>query len=401
MNRYFFVARAPTGNKVKGYMTLEDELELKDIMQNHNYQLLKFKIKKKKDELFTSSKITKKDLIDLCEKLNMLLKTGISLTSSLDLVSESINKKKFKDIIVDVSNQVKKGKTFSTALFEYKKHFPDFFRTMIGLGENSGRLIDILDYIIAYYNYELKIKKKVLSSLFYPCFLLVLSVVVIIVVSVVIIPTFTSIFNQMNVKIPSITRFIISASHFISNNILMIVLSIIGLILCLVLYFNTKKGKFVRDKLKIRFPIIRKFYMNNMVVKFSKCLQIMIVSGTSPVISLQTTANLINNLYMEEELLFAIDEVKRGQSISTALNSLNIFPNLVIQTLMISEQTSSLAHSLEILANIYEEESKNKLNKITTIIEPFFILFISGFVVLLIAAIFIPLMSMLDNIGVF
>ena len=104
---------------------------------------------------------------------------------------------------------------------------------------------------------------------------------------------------------------------------------------------------------------------------------------------------------MEEELLFAIDEVKRGQSISTALNSLNIFPNLVIQTLMISEQTSSLAHSLEILANIYEEESKNKLNKITTIIEPFFILFISGFVVLLIAAIFIPLMSMLDNIGVF
>ena len=331
----------------------------------------------------------------------MLLKSGVSLSESLDIAAESFTNKKFKEIIQDLSIQIKKGKTFSSTLYEYPKYFPEFFRTMISLAEQSGKLIDILNYIIDYYNYEIQIKKKIISSLFYPILLVILGLAVLIVVSIVIIPTFASIFKQMNVEVPLITRIIINISNFIKSNFIYILIGLIIIITLMILFFHTNKGKYINAKLKTKMPLIKNLYVNNIVTRFCKSLEILLHSGMPTVICLQTSANLIGNCYVEEELYFLIDLIKRGDSLSQSLESINLFPKMLIQTLMISEKTASLDYSLQILAKIYEEESKHRLQRISNIIEPLFILFISGFVVLLIVAIFVPLLSMLDGIGSF
>ena len=110
-------------------------------------------------------------------------------------------------------------------------------------------------------------------------------------------------------------------------------------------------------------------------------------------------SSLLGNLYLKEKFIFAVDEIKRGASISNALYSTNFFPTLVTETIFISEKTANLSYSLDILSNIYEEELQHKIQKLTTIIEPALILFIALIVVILIIAIFIPLFSMLNNIG--
>lgn len=401
MIRYKFVARSPTGNIVKGYLKLENEEELKKVMYEQNYRLIRYRKAKEKKQIFTFKKITKKHLVSLAEKLVMLLKSGVSLSESLDIAAESFTNKKFKEIIQDLSIQIKKGKTFSSTLYEYPKYFPEFFRTMISLAEQSGKLIDILNYIIDYYNYEIQIKKKIISSLFYPILLVILGLAVLIVVSIVIIPTFASIFKQMNVEVPLITRIIINISNFIKSNFIYILIGLIIIITLMILFFHTNKGKYINAKLKTKMPLIKNLYVNNIVTRFCKSLEILLHSGMPTVICLQTSANLIGNCYVEEELYFSIDLIKRGDSLSQSLESINLFPKMLIQTLMISEKTASLDYSLQILAKIYEEESKHRLQRISNIIEPLFILFISGFVVLLIVAIFVPLLSMLDGIGSF
>ena len=115
--------------------------------------------------------------------------------------------------------------------------------------------------------------------------------------------------------------------------------------------------------------------------------------------SLSTSSKLIGNRYLKEKFNFAIDEVKRGCDLSRALYTLNFFPTLMIETLFISEKSANLSYSLNILSNLYDEELKSKLQKLTTIIEPTLILFIAGIVIILIVSVFIPLFSMLDNVG--
>jgi type IV pilus assembly protein PilC len=399
MFKYFYVARSPTGKKLKGVIQAESEKELKIIMQNHNYKLLRYKIKKNKKPLLSVTSVNTKDLLIFCDNINMMLKAGLPLKDSIGLVAEVTNKLVFKKIIIEVKKELEKGKSFSMILNNYPHVFPIFFRTMIQLAEASGNLKDIFNNLIDYYTFEISLKKKILNSLFYPILLLIMSFAVIIVMATVIVPSFVNIFSQMNVELPLITRIIVSLSNFISKYYIIIIIFFLILILGFYLYSLSNNGKYFKDYLIVKLPIIKKFTNIKLTSRFCRSLKILIDSGIPIVISLSTSSKLIGNRYLKEKFNFAIDEVKRGCDLSRALYTLNFFPTLMIETLFISEKSANLSYSLNILSNLYDEELKNKLQKLTTIIEPTLILFIAGIVIILIVSVFIPLFSMLDNVG--
>ena len=401
MNKYYFVARAPTGKKYKGKIQAEDENELNAIILDHEYSLIKWHKITEKEPFITINKIGINDIVNLSEKLVMLLRTGINLSDSIFMASDTFSNKKFKNILKDIVKEMNKGKNFSQTLAYYPKIFPEFYRTMIEVAEVSGKMVETLEYLIKYYNFEIKIKHKIRTAMFYPCMLLVLSIVVLIIVCTFVIPNFNMIFSQMNVTLPLLTKIIINVSSFITKNYLYILLGLLLFILLLIIYFKTGKGKKIKDYLKLKIPLIKTISINNLSSKFCKSLTMLNDAGLPTLVSLQTVSELIGNKYVHERFNFAVGEVKRGESISNALATMNVFPDLLIQTLQISEKTGSLSYSLKILGNIYEEEVENKLQKYSTMIEPLFIIFISLLVVLLIVAIFVPLFSMLDNIGNF
>lgn len=401
MIKYYYVARSPTGKKVKGYIQAEDDKDLQIIMRNHNYELLKYKIKKNKKALFTFSSINSKDILMFCDNINMMIRAGLPLKDAVGLVSEVTTKSAFRKIIIEIKKELEKGKSLSTTLNNYPHAFPIFFRTMIQLAEASGNLKEIFSHLISYYSFEISLKKKILNSLFYPCLLLILSFAVIIVMATVIVPSFVNIFSQMNVKIPLITKIIIAISNFIAKYYIFIILGIILLILSFYIFSLSKKGKLLKDYLIVKLPILRKFSKIKLTSRFCRSLKILIDSGIPIVVSLSTSSKLLGNKYLNEQFNFAIDEVKRGCDLSRALYTLNFFPTLMIETLYISEKSANLSYSLNVLANLYDEDLRNKLQKITTIIEPLMILFIAGIVILLIISVFIPLFSMLDNVGGF
>ena len=399
MTKYFYVARLPTGKKIKGNLQVEDENELIEIMLKHNYKLIKYKISKNKKQLFSFLSVNKNDLLSFCENINMMLKAGLTLKEAIHLTKDVVQKNEFKKVLIEIEKEISKGKSFYNAISNYPNIFPIFFRTMINLAEISGNLKSIFEHLIIYYRFEISIRKKIINTMFYPCLLLLLCFVVIIVISTVIVPSFVKIFNDLKVELPLMTRIIIWITTFISNYFIYILLFILSIIFVLILYSKTQKGKYILDKIKTKIIIYKNFFIINNTSKFCKSFKILIDSGIPVVTSIDICSMLINNSYLKEKFTFAIDEIKSGSTISQALFTLDFFPHLVIESIYISEKSANLSYSLDILGNIYEEEFHNRIQRLTTILEPALILFIAGIVIILIIAIFIPLFSMLNNIG--
>ena len=203
----------------------------------------------------------------------------------------------------------------------------------------------------------------------------------------------------MKVDLPLITRIMIGISNFVNQYGGFIVLLLVVIIIAFIIYFNTSNGKIVLDKIKLKIPVFGKITTSKIATSFCQCLYILLNSGIPIIVSLQTTLNLIDNKYVKKRFNFALDEVKRGGKLSSALYTMNVFPILLIETISISERTASLESSLLNLEYIFFDETQTKLQRFSSLIEPTFILIIASIVVILIASIFIPLFSMLDNIG--
>jgi type IV pilus assembly protein PilC len=399
MIKYNYLARSPTGKKIKGILQVETESELFEIMTKHNFQLIKYKISKTKKPIISLFSVNRKDLLLLCENINMMLRAGLSLKESIKLVEEVTSKAMLKKTLGEIVKELEKGKSFSNVLQNYPDVFPVFFRTMIKFAEISGNLKEIFTHLIRYYKFDIKIRKKISNTLFYPCLVLALCFAVIIVMSIVIVPSFEQIFKQMKIELPLITKIIIAVSGFVSKYCFLIIILILLIILGLIVFFKTRKGKYFLDYFISKFIVIRRFTQISFTSRFCQCFKILIDSGIPVVSSLEITANLLSNNYLKNRFEFVVDEIKRGNNISNALFSINFFPPLVIETLFISEKSANLSYSLDVLSDLYEEEMHNKLQKLATILEPALIIFIALLVIILIIAVFIPLFSMLDNIG--
>ena len=276
-----------------------------------------------------------------------------------------------------------------------------FFRTMINLAEISGNLKVIFEYLITYYRFDISIRKKLINSMFYPCLLLVLCFIVVIVMATVIVPSFVNIFNEMKVELPLITKIIIECSNFISKYFIVFIFGFLIMFVLLYTYSKTLKGKMFFDKLKTKIFLFGKITQIILTSRFCKSLKILIDSGIPIVSCIDVCSNLLDNSYLKEKFIFAVNEIKRGSNISSALYTIEFFPSLLIETIYISEKTANLSYSLGVLGQIYEDDFHNQIQRLTTVLEPMLILFIALIVIILLVAIFIPLFSMLNNIGAY
>lgn len=400
MIKYNFVARSPTGKKIRSSINVENDAELIEIMHQKKYELISYKKNTFVNKIFEVKKITKNDILIFTQNLQMILRAGLPLEESLQLCANATSSTKFATIIRELRKEITKGKAMSVTMSEYPKVFSESFAMMIHVGELGNNLVDVLEYLSSTYLQQIKMKKKFISSLFYPCILFLLSLFVLVLVSFVIVPSFEQIFTEMHVNLPALTVIIINICSFIRNFGAYIVLGLlIASIVSFILFKYSKKGKYIFSKIKLKMPVFGKINTCYFVTKFSKSIVILKKSGNPIHTSLQTAANLISNDYAKEKLLSCIVDVKRGVSLSDALEESALFPQIVLESVQISEKTNSLENTLQKLALLYDDEAESKLNRFQVLIEPISILIITFFVVIIIIAIFIPLFSILDNLG--
>lgn len=399
MPKFKFTAMDIYNKKIKGVFIAEDEEDLKDIINNQNYYLISYKKIPESSQLFSFlEKIKLRDFTLFCRQFSIMLKAGLNIDKSVFILKKSCKNAKLRGILEVVYNDLMQGKMLSESFEKYPKTFPLFFRNMIQIGEKSGKLDIIFIRLAEYYEKESKTKTKVKQALAYPIFLLCLAVGVFAVIALFVMPNFASMFEQFGADLPPISIMVMDTSSFIQENILDIITTIIMIIIIFTLLGKHKKVRRLYDEIKLNMPFTKGLTIAKITSMFANGFAVLLNSGVSLLSSIDTISKLLGNKIVEEKLQIVKNEISAGKDVAKSLETINIFPNMLIEMVAVGEATGNLEEVLTKISDYFEEELDIEIKNMTAAIEPVMILFIGLIVVIVLLAIFLPMLELMSSI---
>lgn len=400
--RYKYVAYDKNGKQVKGYFDAFRRMDVESFLTAQGYKILDIKTKKisKAGEFFTfSNEMKYKDLVFFLTQLSTYIKSGIPLTESLVMIENQTKDKKKKDLYKRIVYELNTGANFSEALARQGNVFPKLLINMLKTSELTGNLTESLDDMAAYYKTADSNRKQVISALTYPSVVLVISIAVLTFLLIFIIPKFQSIFDQLGSNLPGITLFLINMSTFLQNNVIKIVLAIFASIIIIVmLYRHVKKFRYCVQWVAMHIPVIKDVLIDNEVVMFTKTFSSLIRHDVFITDSIEMLGKITNNEIYKDIIKEAVTNLSAGAGLSPAFENKWAFPRIAYEMLVTGEKTGRLGVMMENVANYYEEEQKNLIQRLKSLIEPVMIIVLAFIVGVILLAIFIPMFSIYSDI---
>ena len=400
--RYKYVAYYKNGKQVKGYFDAFRRMDVESFLTAQGYKILDIKAKKisKAGEFFTfSNEMKYKDLVFFLTQLSTYIKSGIPLTESLVMIENQTKDKKKKDLYKRIVYELNTGANFSEALARQGNVFPKLLINMLKTSELTGNLTESLDDMAAYYKTADSNRKQVISALTYPSVVLVISIAVLTFLLIFIIPKFQSIFDQLGSNLPGITLFLINMSTFLQNNVIKIVLAIFASIIIIVmLYRHVKKFRYCVQWVAMHIPVIKDVLIDNEVVMFTKTFSSLIRHDVFITDSIEMLGKITNNEIYKDIIKEAVTNLSAGAGLSPAFENKWAFPRIAYEMLVTGEKTGRLGVMMENVANYYEEEQKNLIQRLKSLIEPVMIIVLAFIVGVILLAIFIPMFSIYSDI---
>ena len=400
--RYKYVAYDKNGKQVKGYFDAFRKMDVESFLTAQGYKILDIKAKKisKAGDFFTfSNEMKYKDLVFFLTQLSTYIKSGIPLTESLVMIENQTKDKKKKDLYKRIVYELNTGANFSEALARQGNVFPKLLINMLKTSELTGNLTESLDDMAAYYKTADSNRKQVISALTYPSVVLVISIAVLTFLLIFIIPKFQSIFDQLGSNLPGITLFLINMSTFLQNNVIKIVLAIFaGIIIIVMLYRHVKKFRYCVQWVAMHIPVIKDVLIDNEVVMFTKTFSSLIRHDVFITDSIEMLGKITNNEIYKDIIKEAVTNLSAGAGLSPAFENKWAFPRIAYEMLVTGEKTGRLGVMMENVANYYEEEQKNLIQRLKSLIEPVMIIVLAFIVGVILLAIFIPMFSIYSDI---
>ncbi len=339
-------------------------------------------------------RIKTRDIVILSRQLSTLFEAKVPAITSFRLLSAETDNPALREKLTELLDDIQGGASISDAMSRQPAVFSKFFVSMVRSGEESGKLDEVFSYLAAYLerNYELTSKAK--SALIYPAFVVTAFIGVLILMLTVVIPKLTIILEETGQELPVYTKAIITASNFLINyGILLLIALIIGAI-ALWIYFRTPRGKTAISRFQISVPYVgnlyRKLYLSRMMDNFETLLS----SGISAVRTLELTSEVINNEIYKKIIFETIEAVKGGSSISEAFSRYEDIPGLVVQMIKVGEETGKLSFVMKTLSRFYKREVDTAIETLMSLIEPALIIVLGGGVGLLVAGILGPIYNL-------
>ena len=400
--RYKYVAYDKNGKQVKGYFDAFRRMDVESFLTAQGYKILDIKAKKisKAGEFFTfSNEMKYKDLVFFLTQLSTYIQSGIPLTESLVMIENQTKDKKKKNLYKRIVYELNTGANFSEALARQGNVFPKLLINMLKTSELTGNLTESLDDMAAYYKTADSNRKQVISALTYPSVVLVISIAVLTFLLIFIIPKFQSIFDQLGSNLPGITLFLINMSTFLQNNVIKIVLAIFASIIIIVmLYRHVKKFRYCVQWVAMHIPVIKDVLIDNEVVMFTKTFSSLIRHDVFITDSIEMLGKITNNEIYKDIIKEAVTNLSAGAGLSPAFENKWAFPRIAYEMLVTGEKTGRLGVMMENVANYYEEEQKNLIQRLKSLIEPVMIIVLAFIVGVILLAIFIPMFSIYSDI---
>ncbi|MGM9632561.1 MAG: type II secretion system F family protein [Eubacteriales bacterium] len=378
-----------------------DELSLRAQIRQDEIHMLSYTVVKeeKENEFFAvSSKIKFNEVITFFRQFSVMLKAGIPISDCLNNLHKQKFSVPFRNVLQAVYLDVESGILLSAAFAKHPKVFPQFFVSMVGIGEVSGSLDRVLTNMADYYENDRKIKKKASSALVYPTMLIVMVIVVVIFLCLFILPQFEATINELGGEVPQITKIVMGASKFVQDYFFIMLPVAVIVVFAIVMFFKTKKGKYVKDVLMLNLPIISTVQKNLITSRFSRAFIILLSSGMNMIDVLENLRRMLGNEVFTRKFDYTIEEVKRGRRIAPSIEATGLFPSMLTEMINVGEKSGNIEEVLESTSEYFDEQVESSIAKAVAAIEPMAIVMLGGVVMLVVLSVLVPMMSMMNAV---
>jgi type IV pilus assembly protein PilC len=339
--------------------------------------------------------ISDKDMTFFTRQLATMLRAGVPLLQSFDIIARGHGNARFSRLMLDLKNQVETGSSLSQAFRQHPKYFDQLYCNLVQAGETAGMLDAILDRLATYQEKILAIKSKIKSALFYPISVIVVAIVVVWVIMIFVIPAFKQVFTSFGANLPWLTQVVIDISDFFVHYWWAMGIIIAGTIVGIRL--SIKRSDTVRytvHRLSLKFPIIGGILEKATIARWTRTLQTMFAAGVPLVESLDAVGGASGNMVYINATKRIQTEVSTGTSLTQAMAATNLFPVMVLQMVQIGEESGSLDNMLGKVADFFEREVDDAVEALSSLLEPIIIVFLGIVVGGLVVAMYLPIFKL-------
>ena len=405
MQKFKYVAVNLQKQKIKGTFIANDEHDLAAQLAKQSLYLISAKpySNDTPSAFFTLSvgnTVKLSELTTFCRQFAIMQNTSIPILDCLDILRHQNYTAYFKKVLQVVYEDVKSGVLLSEALNKHKKVFPDFFRSMVHVGEISGKLDEVFRSLADYYERDTALKGKVKGAMAYPMMLLGMTVGIVILMLAFVVPTFRDAMTQMDVEITGITKTVYDISGFVTDYWRVMLVALILLVMIVVLVLRTEKGAYGFDVLKLKLPLLRTVQRNLLTARFARAFGLLLSSGMDMNAAMDSVEIIINNRYMKERFHAAAESVRQGMSLTNAFEAYDLFPHMMIQMITIGERTGTIEDVLMRSCAFFDNQVETSLNSLTAKIQPVMLMFMGLIVGTLFIAVYSPMLSIMNNIAI-
>src|SRR6476469_1081915 len=352
-------------------------------------------LKIKRQSFRGGRKISDKDMTFFTRQLATMLKAGVPLLQSFDIIARGHSNARFSRLMLDLKNKIETGSSLSKAFREYPKYFDALYCNLVQAGETAGMLDAILDRLATYQEKILAIKSKIKSALFYPISILVVAIVVIWVIMVFVIPAFKSVFASFGANLPWLTLQVIDISDFFVKYWWAMLILIVGTFVAIKISIKRSESvRYLIHRLSLKVPVIGGILEKATIARWTRTLQTMFAAGVPLVESLDAVGGASGNMVYIAATKRIQTEVSTGTSLTNAMAAQNLFPPMVLQMTQIGEESGSLDNMLGKIADFYEREVDDAVAALSSLLEPVMIVFLGVFVGGLVVAMYLPIFKL-------
>ncbi len=335
-----------------------------------------------------------KDMAVFCRQFVSILRAGVSVASVLAMLGQQTGNKKLRAAIREMQADVEKGEALATSMRRHPKIFPAILVNMVSAGEASGNLEESFRQMELYFERSKRTKSKVTSAMIYPCVLIVVMIVVLIVMMTKIIPNFLKTFEDMDAELPKLTQGVMAVCEWFKSWWWVPLLVLAALIVGGVIFHRTDKGKHFFGWLARKTPVVGNLTVKTACATFCRTMEVLIGSGLTLTDSMDLAASNMGNIYYLEAIRDARALVAEGTPLRESLVRTGIFPPMVSNLVGVGEETGDLQSMMGKVADYYDEEVDEATKKLLNLMEPAIIIFMAVFVVIIVLAIYLPMINM-------
>ncbi|RMJ03956.1 Type II secretion system protein F [Marinobacter litoralis] len=399
LEAYVWEGKDRKGNKTKGEMNGVSLALVKAQLRKQG--VIPDKVKKKPKPLFGGSKkITAFDIAMLTRQLATMMKAGVPLVQSFDIVADGLENKGLQELVMSIRNDISSGTGFAAALRKHPKHFDNLYCNLVESGEQAGALEAMLDRIATYLEKTELLKKKVKKAMTYPIAVIVVAIVVTAILLVKVVPQFESLFQGFGAELPVFTQMVVRLSEWMQSWWFVVLIGIVGTIF-LFKEAKRKSQKFsdIVDKYVLKLPIVGEILDKSAVAKFGRVLSTTFAAGVPLVDALDSVAGATGNAVYRDAIMNIKNDVSSGTQLQASMRQQDVFPVMAVQLTAIGEESGNLDEMLEKVAVHYEAVVDDMVDNLTALMEPMIMAVLGVLVGGLIIAMYLPIFQMGQVVG--